>query len=315
MVCIGYHGPDPSDPGNRATHCSIWILVKVFHNACLSYKILFVLRGKLHKAIGPCRAPLFVSHCYGAIFPLSALEGTIHLSYTMLNRKSSINALAPTKITQDEDGFESIDSYFPEEKVEQENRQSTQNSQNSTTTTPMARKRAEWRVEPSPVKAVEYEVAIPDDGSYNEIQTAYDHIETNVEQFVASPDMEDREIVFKRTIKPRPSITSSSPGSLKNAVSSRKKKSILTRKRSLLPDPLVQLDPEHGDLDDDTATRKSNRKRFAPLAFWKNEKVVYGRRNSASMTNIIAQLTFIRNACHCGYCKKERRSTISEKET
>ena len=218
----------------------------------------------------------------------------IHLIF----RKSSINALLPaSKIKQDADGFDSLDSYFPEDTAEDksltENRELQANLNKKRTP---VKNQDQWRIEPSPSKEHhdaplhdEYEVEVPYDDGIG-IGGGDDH--------VASPDVDDGEIVFKRAVKPRASIGSANDQS---SPTSRKPRRLLLRKRSLLSEPLVDLslyEAEQGDMDDH---RRSHRKRFAPLAFWKNEKVVYGRRNSASTKFVSWIIHFTcRDAGDCG---------------
>lgn len=200
-------------------------------------------------------------------------------------RKSSINALAPLNVKSDADGFESIDDYFPLDENATPQRGAA-----------VQKKKGEWSVK-NAAAPVEYEAPVnyndydDNDGGYEEpITTAY----------VASPDVEDQEIVFRRSVRARPSLsptakplgaTTPSMSSTQQKKQSRPSKTQpatsaepkLKRKRSLLAEPLVAL-PDLGDDFDEK--RKSHRKRFAPLAFWKNEKVVYGRRDSTSTPQI-----------------------------
>lgn len=201
--------------------------------------------------------------------------------------------MAPKQITQDADGFESVDSYFPENENELDNK----SRKPLAAITPT--RKAAWRVEPSPVKnsasqsPIEYEVAVNHDDNYDG-DTEMLH--------VASPDVEDQEIVFKRSIKPRPSLgnedadqrsPTAQPKLTRKKTGSGGEAKKAGRKRSLLPDPLVSVAAGLEALDDEgnDAARRSNRKRFSPLAFWRNERVVYGRRNSSRMhPNIVSHL-------------------------
>lgn len=138
----------------------------------------------------------------------------------------------------------------------------------------------------------DYDVPMNDNGEHDSVHEINERLSQT--QFVSSPDGDDREIVFKRSIKPRPSSPSSNQQSLRKKASSQRGASKLVRKRSLLTDRLVDVP------SDDEANRRSGRKRFAPLAFWKNEKVVYGRRNSARTSPI----SYSRHAGDCG-CGEE----------
>lgn len=192
-------------------------------------------------------------------------------------------------IAQDKDGFESVDSYFPEDDLE-----NTTNRHSSNKKT--------WTVQASGADDMddEHDVQVrfgdEDDDEYHNTDNLMDG-EPQYDDGVGMEPMynhddhivdeeEDEEIVLSKTIKARPSLSPIHTERTKKRddddkkAQSKSKPIRLTRKRSLLPDPLVPID--HDDHENDGDTRKSNRKRFAPLAFWRNEKVVYGRRNSAS---------------------------------
>lgn len=53
------------------------------------------------------------------------------------------------------------------------------------------------------------------------------------------------------------------------------------------------LDARGDELDADEAHRKSSRRKFRPLEFWKNERVVYGRRESCALLRVPAILDVI----------------------
>ena len=77
---------------------------------------------------------------------------------------------------------------------------------------------------------------------------------------------------------------------------------------------LERLEPIALPPDREDGTRRSMRKRFRPLQYWRNERVVYGRRESAKFEAIVDVVTVEREATPRHFRKRKDLAAQAEKE-
>jgi centromere protein C len=128
-----------------------------------------------------------------------------------------------------------------------------------------------------------------DFGQYEDYPQEDDHAQNEDDQEEHPLDLSEMPTPEK---KPAPSKSSKKAKSIKTSKSaSEKPKSLTTSKEPRQPKrktvpakelAFPELRPMDGDQNDEHGVRKSKRMKIPPLQYWKNEKVIYGRRQSGN---------------------------------
>lgn len=175
-------------------------------------------------------------------------------------------------VRRDDEGFEDIDDYF-DLTTENKNPNGVGNAQKTASSflvSPIAPSK-------TPVaEAVYHEYDQPVDFA----DVDYDHPNT----FEVEPDNVDEEVSFGKSVvvdAQEKQQTMTKPGKKANKLPTNKKPAVPRPKQQ----PKSRLaaavaSDKYGTALAEDGRRKTQRQRMAPLLFWENEKVKYGRRNS-----------------------------------
>ena len=204
-------------------------------------------------------------------------------------------------IRQDADGFDDLDEYFAASPAKPRGREkSWEVTETSTSNNNQDDTEEQFEYVPSTVD--EYGAALGPDEVLVDVRADDDICDENQDQANAklSPnDDDDSEVSFKAGVKvTRSPEEKAHASSLAASAKNNKSKATLQRTRSTKApsrktprsrfEPLVDLkSPTASENVIDDFNRHSKRQKMAPLAFWRNEKVIYGRRQSARMPVIV----------------------------
>lgn len=135
-----------------------------------------------------------------------------------------------------------------------------------------------------------------DDDVNNDNDYRENHDQSNTRPYAGDDrGEEDPEVSFKSTLKvtrsPREDVDSSPARDTKRTTLSQRTRSTRAPSRRGVRsglEPLVDLKTSTSGMGEaHDFYRRSKRQKIAPLAFWRNEKVIYGRRQSARMPVIV----------------------------
>ena len=242
----------------------------------------------------------------------------------MMNRKAAaslqpIGRHSNTKIRQDKDGFDDIDDYFAASPEPLSRRRRTgKTSLNLKRNTiagdfvvtetarpvPLIEQKDDAYDEMVPLNDDYGQFDVYNDGEEND-RPAENALDNDGDNDNCGDDDNVGELVFKESIKLVPSPKTSTAKSL--CTRGGKRKSLKTPEKTPSTEDRKPLKPEKKkgpkksmfgrfesmvELRNDTPdrngdVRKSKRAKMPPLAYWKNEKVIYGRRQSTRMPVIV----------------------------